>query len=637
MATQERRLLAILAADVVGYSAMMEADEAGTMGRLETLRRERFDPAVAQHRGRIVKLMGDGMLVAFDSVVDAVACAAAIQKAQAAFNADAPAADRIVLRIGVNLGDVVVVADDIYGSGVNIAARLEQLCEPGGVAVSGTAHDHLHGTLGLPFEFAGEHQVKNISRKVRVYRLRPEGAAPPAPARRVRRPGRRTVLAVTAGLLLLAAALAGAAWWLWPQDAAVGEPSVAVLPFATIGADDATRRLADGLVEDIVTDLSTFPQFDVIARNSTEGYQPGAVDLQAIRARLKVGYLLQGSVQRDSGQLRITAQLIDTGTGHALWSERWDRRAEELFAIQTEIAEQVANRLGGSNGVIQQAERNAARRRRPANLGAYELYLLAGAKLEQPSRATVEEAIALLSRAVALDPGLARAWVAMSRAQRLSEMHGGDPDAADRAARDAAAKAVALDPSDAEAHAALGAVLGDENDFARAKAELDLALRLAPNAADILTLYADWASTFGEPARGAELADRAIRLDPAYPPAAGTIFAYAYFAAGRYADTLGVLQRLPHASYSQESWVIGGAALAALGREAEAKAWVARALEHRPDISVEDMDNEAGYSAVDHKHLAELMRKAGFPVCARPAALAAYPHPVRLPECAARQ
>jgi class 3 adenylate cyclase/TolB-like protein/cytochrome c-type biogenesis protein CcmH/NrfG len=629
----ERRLLAILAADVVGYSAMMEADESGTLARLAALRGDRFDPAVARHRGRIVKLMGDGMLVAFDSVVDAVACAAAIQQAQAAHNAAAAPADRVELRIGVNLGDVVLVGDDIYGSGVNIAARLETLCEPGGVAVSGTAYDQLHGTLGLPLEFAGEHQVKNIARAVRVYRLRLGGAPAPvkAPAGKGRRRG-RLLLPLAAGLLLLALA-GGGAWWLLAPAAPPAKPSLAVLPFASIAADEATGRLADGLTEDIVSDLVSFPQFDVIARNSTEGYKGRAVDPQQVAGRLGVRYLLRGTIQRDGGRVRITAELLEGGSGRALWSQRWDRPAEDLFAVQTEIGEAVVNRLGGSAGLIQQAERSAAKRRRPGNLGAYELYLLAGEKLDQPSRAGVEAAIGLLDRAIALDPGLARAWVALSHARRESESFAADPAAAARAALDAANRAVALDPGDAEAHAALGAVLGDANQFAQAKAELDAALRLAPNDADILTRYSDWGATFGDPARGAAMADRAIRLDPGYTPAAAAIFAYAYFAAGRHADALALLERLPPEDYSEQSLVIRAAALAALGRADEARTWVAEALRRHPDLTVESMANEDGYSPAEHRHLIETMTKAGFPLCADAKALAAYAKPVRLPGC----
>jgi TolB-like protein/class 3 adenylate cyclase/Flp pilus assembly protein TadD len=639
MTAPERRLLAILAADVVGYSGMMEADETGTLARLEALRRDRFDPAVARHRGRIVKLMGDGMLVAFDSVVDAVACAAEIQKAQAAHNAALLEQARTVLRIGVNLGDVVLAEGDIYGNGVNIAARLEQLCEPGGVAISGTAYDHLQGTLALPFEFGGEHRVKNISRKLRVYRLRLDGAPPSAggTARRAApRAPRRLILLVVVAAGLLALVLGGAAaWWLWTPEAAA-KPSLAVLPFASIGPDEATRRLAEGLTEDIVTDLASFPQFDVIARNSTEAYKGRAGDPQGIAAGLGVRYLLEGSIQRDSGRVRVSAQLIEARSGRQLWSERWDRPAEDLFAVQTEIAEQVANRVGGSGGLIQQAERNAARRRRPGNLGAYELYLLAGEKLDQSNRAGVEEAIGLLTRAIDRDPGLARAWVALSRAQRLSELYGADQVKAGQAAYDAATRAVALDPGDAEAHAALGAALGDDNEFARAKAEFDTALRLAPSAADILTQYSDWSATFGDPARGAALADRAIRLDPDYPPASATIYAYAYFAASRYQDSLQVLDRLPLDSYSEECWAIRAAALAALGRRDDAQASVERALRSHPDLTVEGMANEAGYSDAEHRHLMATMRQAGFPLCAKPEALAAYPKPVRLPECAGR-
>lgn len=270
----DRKLLAILAADMVGYSKAMEADEAGTIKRLKAIRADLINPAVSRRRGTIVKLMGDGTLVAFDSVVDAVGCAAEFQNIVAARNADVPEHERIVFRVGINLGDVVLVDGDVYGDGVNVAARLEQLAEPGGVLVSGTAYDHLQGKLDWPLDFVGEQQVKNISRPVRMYRLRLDG-------KRARRPllgsiprwVRRAVAAV------VALALAGGGVWWFLQPAPLSDkPSVAVLPFENFGGDQATGRLADGLTEDIITDLARFPEFEVVARNSTEVYKGRTVD-----------------------------------------------------------------------------------------------------------------------------------------------------------------------------------------------------------------------------------------------------------------------------------------------------------------------------------------------------------------------
>src|SRR5262249_33738498 len=287
----DRRLLTIVAADVVAYSQLMEADEPGTIARLKSVRAEVTDPMIQRHHGRIVKLMGDGALIAFESVVDAVSCAVEIQRAMAARNVDLPAAQRIVFRIGVNLGDVVLVDNAFSGGGVNVAARLQQLCDPGGVAVSGTAYDHLQGKLDLPLDFVGEQHVKNIARPVRIYRVRLDGVRhrwlP-----NVLRP--RWLMAIAVLAIVLAA---GGFWWFQSNVPRNPQPSIAVLPFENIGGDEATGRLADGITEDIITDLARFRDLAVIARNSTMAYKGKPTDLRQVAKDLDVGYLLEGSIQ----------------------------------------------------------------------------------------------------------------------------------------------------------------------------------------------------------------------------------------------------------------------------------------------------------------------------------------------------
>src|SRR6185295_17036310 len=316
-AALDRKLLAILAADMVGYSKAMEADEAGTIERLKAIRADLINPAIFRRRGSVVKLMGDGALVTFDSVVDAVACAAEIQNAVAARNAGLPEPERILFRIGINLGDVALVDGDVYGDGVNVAARLEQLAKPGGVMVSGTAYDHLQGKLDWPLDFAGEQQVKNISRPVRMYRLRLDGKRAPWMLRRAI--WRRTGLAAAAIVVL--ALVGGGVWWFFQPMPLGAKPSVAVLPFNNFGGDEATGRLADGLTEDIITDLARFPELEVVARNSTEVYKGKPVDAREVARALHVGFVLEGSIQHQDGRVRITAQLIDAQTGTHLWSD----------------------------------------------------------------------------------------------------------------------------------------------------------------------------------------------------------------------------------------------------------------------------------------------------------------------------
>ena len=543
----DRKLLAILAADMVGYSKAMEADEAGTIARLKSVRAELIDPAISQHHGRLVKLMGDGALVVFESVVDAVLCAAQVQNAAAARNAGMPEHQHIVFRIGINLGDVALVDGDVYGDGVNVAARLEQLADAGGVVVSGTAFDHLQGKLDWPLDFAGEQQVKNISRPVRMYRLRLDGKRPRWTLRKAmpRRAG-------TAAAIALFALLFGGGLWWFDQPAALGvKPSVAVLPFNNYGGDAATGRLADGLTEDIITDLAQFPELDVVARNSTQAYKSRSVDVREVANVLNVGFVLEGSIQRQGDRLRITAQLIDAKTGNHLWSERWDRPAEDVFAVQTEIAEQVSNRLGGGVGLIQEAGRAAAKRKRPDNLTVYDYYLLGTESIEKITVADEQEAIRLLNLAVEMDPEFARAWVELYHAHMILAGFGINPESNIKAAADAAERAVRLDPSDAEAHAVLGMSLSDKGDNARAKVELDMALSLAPGSAEILTFYTGYAAHFDEPERGAQLVDQVIRLDPNYPMWAAGFYAPAYFYAGRYEDALKTLERKTPENYTQ--------------------------------------------------------------------------------------
>lgn len=627
----ERRLAAIMAADIVSYSRLMETDEAATLAAIKSLRAEVIDPLLNEHNGRVVKLMGDGALIEFHSVVDAVACAVAIQTRVAAHQSEAPAERRIVFRIGINLGDVVVEGDDLFGDGVNVAARLEQLCPPGGVLISGTAYDHMKGKLSLPIDFAGAQKVKNIAQPVRTYSVRMQGGKR-GWSLRTRRVQRFLPMAA-ASLILFALAAAGVWWWLKPVDTAIAKPSIAVLPFSNYGGDQATRRLADGITEDIITDLARFPEFEVVARNSTEVYKGKPVDVRQIAAALHVGYVLEGSIQRQGSRVRINAQLIEAASGNHLWSERWDRPDQDVFAVQTEIAEQVTNRLGGGAGLIQETGRTAAKRKRPENLNAYEYYLLGTEKIEQMTQADMVEAIRLLTRAIELDPGLARAWVELYHSHSLLASYGVSPESERKVAVEAAERAVRLDPSDAEAHAVLGMSFGERGDLTRAKGELDTALRMAPGSAEILTFYVGWASTFGEPERGVKLVDQVIRLDPNYPLWATGVFAYAYFMSGRYEDALKMQARMTLETYNLPKWSIRCGSLAALGRTEDATACVAEAIKRFPDLTIEAMVNEPGFSEAEHLRFIETMRKARFPACMSPETLAKFAKPQRLPEC----
>jgi TolB-like protein/class 3 adenylate cyclase len=339
----ERRLTAILAADVVGYSRLMGEDEVGTLARLKTCRRELVDPAIEEFHGRIVKLMGDGALVEFASVVDAVQCAAAIQRRMAEYDQGAPEARRIQFRLGVNLGDVIVDGNDIYGDGVNVAARLESLAEPGGICVSGTAFDHVAHKVDVGFASLGEQRLKNITDPVRVYRVLLNPSKPGKIAGRRYWPRPRTAILAGVGALLVALLAMGVAlqWRSSPQ-----RPVLAVLPFTNLSGDPSQDYFVDGITDALITDLAKLSGLDVIARNSVSVYKGRPVVLADVARNLGVRYVVEGSVQRAGEQTRIIAQLIDTTTGSHLWADRFDRGAGEVFAVQDEMSRDIIKSLG---------------------------------------------------------------------------------------------------------------------------------------------------------------------------------------------------------------------------------------------------------------------------------------------------
>jgi TolB-like protein len=369
--SQIRRLTAILAADVAGYSRLMGADEEGTLERLKALRRELLDPKITEHKGRLVKTTGDGVLVEFASVVDAVRCAVAVQQAMAERNAGIAADNRIELRIGINLGDVIVEGDDLYGDGVNIAARIEALADAGGVFVSNTVYDHVRDRLPFVFEDLGEQQVKNIVRPIRVYRIaiaRAAEARAPLPL---------------------------------PE-----KPSLAVLPFQNMTGDAEQDYFVDGIVEEITTAISRLRWLFVIARNSSFTYRGKAVDVKQVARELGVRYVLEGSVRKSGSRVRISGQLIDTATGAHIWADRFDGALDDIFELQDQVASRV---VGAIEPRLRQSEIERAVRKPTGSLDAYDLYLRALAQSYRFAEENIAESIALLRRALELDPSYAPA------------------------------------------------------------------------------------------------------------------------------------------------------------------------------------------------------------------------------------
>jgi TolB-like protein/class 3 adenylate cyclase/tetratricopeptide (TPR) repeat protein len=630
----ERRLVAIMAADIVGYSRLIEADEASTLSTIRDLRREVIDPLLSVHHGRIVKLMGDGAIVEFGSVVDAVASAVAMQKGIAARQQEVAPERHIVFRIGVNLGDVVVEGEDLLGDGVNIAARLEQLCPPGGILVSGTAYDQLQGKLGVPLEFAGEQQVKNIARPIRTYRVQLDGAKGTWRLR-ARQHLSRTRLAAA---MLLALLLVGtSAWWFWPVETAGAKPSIAVLPFNNYGGDQAAGRLADGITEDIITDLARFRDLAIIARNSTMSYKGKSVDVRQVGRELDVGYVLEGSIQRQGERIRATAQLIDTQSGAHVWSDRWDRPAQDIFAVQAEISETVAATLGGALnfGVIAQAEVERTKRRAPSSLRAYDHLLLAleakGQHSEDATRIGLEHA----DKAIALDSKFARAYTVRGWLHWFTFDFGTDwAISTERGGADWR-RAVELDPMDGEARAALGVYLVAKGLLSEAAVEFRQAIKLAPMHAQVLRVVSFNLPYLGEVEEAMTLADRALRLDPYLPPGNKNGLLDSYFHGRRFDRVVEITTSMPEKSRGKWAWIALAMSYAYLDRTKEAEAAKAAYITRYGETSIEQWLNEGVvYLRQQEQNVfVDGYRKLGLPICAPDEYLAKIVNPKRLPEC----
>jgi TolB-like protein/class 3 adenylate cyclase/tetratricopeptide (TPR) repeat protein len=636
----ERKLAAILAADVVGYSRLVGADEAGTIARLKALRKEFIEPLVAEYRGRVVKLTGDGALVEFASAVDAVECAVAIQHGAAERGATEPEDRRIRFRIGINIGDIILEEGDIYGDGVNIAARLEGLAEPGGICIARNVHDQIKAKLALPFGPMGQHRVKNIAEPVEVWRVGLDGGAAAMPRRRGTAASRGTRWLLPALAALVAIVLAGGVWHFWPGEAAPkGRPAIAVLPFDNLGGAEATGRLADGITEDIITDLARFHDLDVIARNSTEVYKNRAVDVRQVGKDLNVGYVLEGSIQRQDESVRVTGQLIDAATGSHVWSERWDRPADDIFAVQTEVAEKVAATLGGdlTMGQITRAELERAKRLRPNDLTAYDYF-----QLGKESKATVsniDQGIEYLTKAVTLDPQLARAYSIRAWLHNFAIMFGADAATGVKQMIADAEKAVALDPQDCESLGTLAFARLFQSRWAEAEKQFRSSVEMCPANSHALVLAAAGLSFMGKAKEGAGFADRALRLDPRMTPANLSGVKDAYYMARRYEDTIDAVLRMPEEHRSRDSWVFLAASYAQLGRPEEAAAAKAKLLKAFPNVSAERMINEDYVYArkEDEEFFVDSFRAAGLPVCMTPEEIAQLPAAKRRPECAAER
>jgi adenylate cyclase len=594
----ERKLAAILAADVVGYSRLMGADEAGTLRAVKNVRKDLVDPTIAGYGGRIVKTTGDGVLVDFASVVDAVACAVTIQRKMIAGNHAIPDDKRLVFRIGINIGDIIIDDKDIFGDGVNIAARLESICEPGGLCISDIARDQVRDKLPLAFVDGGEQQVKNIARPVRVFTLTPRAIAdaPEVAPGRIATPRSRAMLA---GLLALVLAIAGgAAWWTMrsgapsatptastPRSSSTeARPTIAVLPLVSF-ADAKEDYFADGLTEDVISALGRFPELVVRSRNAVFSYKGKTPRPEDVGRDLEVRYIVEGSIRRTPERIRISIRLTDAARGALLWSENYDVTPKDIFSVQDDITRRIAGTLATR---LTNLELTKAETKPPSNMEAYDIVLRGRDLLSRVNRSANSQARMLFERAIELDPGYAPAYIGLGRAELNGVMQGwtADPEAALQRAESLGQKAIAIDSTSAGAHALLGSTYIRYADYDRALDEMQRAVEL--NNSDPIAYVGLGTALLwsGDVDASVKAFETASKLGLSLTVNDGFILGIAYLLADRSADAVRTLERsLERNKTDLYSNAILAAAYAQAGRQADAvrQAKTVRELDPRFD------------------------------------------------------
>ena len=577
-ARAERQLAAILAGDIVGYSRLMGADEEGTLARVNAIRREFWEPKVAEHRGRIVKRTGDGVLIEFASVVDAARYGIEIQRGMAKRNAEVPQDKRIELRMGIHVGDVLIEEDDIFGDGVNVAARLEGIAEPGGICFSRAAFEQVEGKIDASFEDGGDQQLKNIARPIRIYRI--NFAAP-----------------VRSATLMLPA-----------------KPSIAVLPFQNMSGDPEQDYFADGMVEDIITGLSRIKWLFVIARNSSFTYKGRTVDVKQVGRELGVRYVLEGSVRKVGSRVRITCQLIEGETGAHIWAERYDRPLDDIFALQDEITLSV---VGAIEPNLRLAEVERAKRKRPDSLDAYDLVLQALPDVYSRMPEQSQRALRLLARALELDPTYALAHACAAQCNHAIFLRGGQNIENRKAAVRHAQAALAYGQDDALALTLAGFSIGMEgHDRAAAFAAFEASLAVSPSSALSFMQGSVIHALAGDAERAIEWSEKGLRLSPLDPWRSSSFLALALakFHLGQdqeaAADARKSVQSSPGFSIP---YVALAAALSRLGRLEEAKTVAARVLELQPEFRYSRFLAAANCETKLAAALSEALRPTGLP------------------------
>jgi len=583
---EDRRLITILAADVVGYSRIMAADESGTIAQLKAHRKELLEPKTAKHHGRVIKLMGDGTLMEFGSVIDAVNFAIDVQRAMVTRNLGVPDERQIIYRIGINIGDIIVDGDDIYGSGVNVAARLEQLAEPGGICIARNVFNHIKNKLDINFQDMGEQNLKNIPEAVRAYQIILD------------RKGVRPAVVNTDGPLAL------------PD-----KPSIAVLPFTNMSGDAEQEYFSDGITEDIITSLSYIRWLFVIARNSSFVFKDKAIDVREVARKLGVRYILEGSVRKATNKVRITAQLIDTSTSAHLWASRYDRDLTDIFAVQDEIARSV---VAAIEPEILAAEGLRARTRSKRDVDAWDLVMRALSRYWRMSKDDSSAAITLLEEAIENYPEYGPAHSMLAFALLFAgHMGWRDLAPARERAEQLARKAINIDDLDAWAHIALGYLHAINRLADEAVLEFTKAANLNPNFA---LAYGYRGFALAHAGRSDEaIADVDLALNLSPKEAQNAIFVtaagVAHYLAGRYDEAAACAEE---GTRIRPEYTAGHrvqcAALAQGGRIAEARAALKRVMQLQPDVSATLLKNTLPYSTPDLlENFIDGLRKAGLP------------------------
>jgi adenylate cyclase len=578
-----RKLAAILAADVVGYSRLMASDEEGTLAALKRHRQTVFEPAVAAHHGRIVKLIGDGTIVEFASVVDAVNCALSVQRSGDSLQEENLQQPKIVLRIGINLGDVIIEGDDIYGDGVNIAARLEPVAAPGGICISSIVNESIGNRIDVRFEDGGQINVKNIDRPIRIWRWHPAADAT-APNGRHHNSGN-------------------------PQPHA----AIAVLPFTNMSGDPEQEYFSDGISEDIITDLSKIADLMVIARNSSFAYKGRSVDVRTVARELGVQSVLEGSIRRVGNRVRITAQLIDATSGGHLWGDRYDRDLTDIFEVQDDVTRRIVDAL---KVTLSPAEKERLAETKTSNLAAYD-FLLRGREFmlgNERNRMTFEQAITYFKKALEHDPNYSQAYACLGFAHIFDYQNRwtDDPDSSLLLAKQYAGQAIEKDPNEPLARCVSAMAASLEKDLDRARSEIDVALSLNPNFALAHNLRGSNRIYSGKPLEAIPEIEQGMRLDPALSSQFLHFLGMAYLLAGKYETAAALLrQRIVLVPRTDFSRALLASALGHLGEFDEARQVWGELKDINPNYAfAEHVGRQPFRRKEDVERIADGLRKA---------------------------